>query len=89
MKGWVYVLGLANGRYYVGSTNDLVRRLKEHESGRSAYTWVNRPVKLIFFQEYDALAKARKVERWLKRQKDARILDTIIRDGAIRWTPDR
>ncbi len=34
MKGYVYVLeSLRNERYYIGSTDDLVRRYRQHADG--------------------------------------------------------
>lgn len=39
IKSFVYVLKLENGKYYIGKTNDLPRRLNEHISGNgSAWT---------------------------------------------------
>jgi putative endonuclease len=34
----IYILKEKNGRVYVGSTNDLERRLKEHKAGKSFTT---------------------------------------------------
>ena len=39
MSFWVYILRCADGSYYVGHTDDLEKRMGEHESGLvSAYT---------------------------------------------------
>jgi len=44
----VYVLELAGGRYYVGKTTDVVKRVEEHKSGNGAgYTKLYKPKKLI------------------------------------------
>jgi predicted GIY-YIG superfamily endonuclease len=44
----VYVLELAGGRYYIGKTTDVVKRVKEHASGKGAgYTKLYKPKKLI------------------------------------------
>ena len=44
----LYVLQLANGKYYVGTTNDIKRRVEEHSSGRgSEWTKAHKPVKVI------------------------------------------
>ena len=44
----VYVLELAGGRYYIGKTTDVVKRVKEHASGKGAgYTQLYKPKKLV------------------------------------------
>lgn len=44
----LYVLQLANGKYYVGTTADVKRRIEEHASGRgSEWTRLHRPIKVI------------------------------------------
>lgn len=44
----LYVLQLANGKYYVGKTTDVKRRIEEHSSGRgSEWTKIHKPVKVI------------------------------------------
>lgn len=50
----VYILLCANGQYYVGSTNNLADRLKEHEGSATAlyvgakFTKAHMPVKLVY-----------------------------------------
>lgn len=81
---FVYILkSLKNGRYYVGSTSNLKRRIVEHNSGKSKYTSLSFPYELKFSQEYESLAFARKAEYWLKRQKDRNFLERIINEGII------
>ena len=56
---WMYILECADGSYYVGSTNDLERRLLEHQEGRGArYTTKRLPVKLVHIEEYNFAAEA-------------------------------
>lgn len=44
----LYVLELENNNYYVGQTTQLDKRLKKHFKGKgSAWTQLNRPIKLI------------------------------------------
>lgn len=82
--GTVYILqSLVNNRYYIGSTNDLVRRLEEHNKGNSKYTKLTRPFKLVFSQEFRDLEMARRVEYKLKRQKSKKLIEKIIKDQKI------
>lgn len=73
-----------NGRYYIGSTDNVERRLDEHNSGKSVYTSQSRPFELMYQQEYNSLAEARKVERKLKRMKSRIIIEKMIVDQNIR-----
>jgi len=82
---FVYILkSKKNNRYYVGSTNNLERRIAEHNSGRSKYTSLNVPYELRFSQIFDSISIARKVENWIKRQKDKDFLERVIKEGIIK-----
>lgn len=59
---YAYVLKSSKGgKLYTGYTNDLKRRLKEHNSGVSTYTRYRGPYVLIYYEaclnEYDAKAR--------------------------------
>lgn len=85
MEPCVYILkSLKTGRFYIGSTKDLDRRLKEHERGSSKYTKDQLPVKLVFYQKYTSLGEARKIEYRLKRGKNKDIIERIVKEGIIR-----
>ena len=63
----VYVLrSLKNERLYTGSTNDLDRRLGEHERGKTAYTRYAGPFELVYSEDCDDRLSARRRERFLK-----------------------
>ena len=81
----VYILrSLKNHRFYIGSTSNLTRRLTEHKLGKSSYTRNILPIELVFKQEFESLAKAKKVENWLKKQKSNDLLNKIIVDSKIK-----
>jgi predicted GIY-YIG superfamily endonuclease len=51
---YIYVLRLTDGRYYVGQTLDLKRRLREHESGRGAtFTQHHKPIEFLHCEEFN------------------------------------
>ena len=84
MKGIVYILKSSRcDTFYVGSTNDFDRRLEQHQSGKSKYTSHILPVNVVFKQEFSSLRLARKIEYWIKRQKDKDFLIRIINEGKI------
>lgn len=82
--GTVYILkSLVNGRYYIGSTNDLERRLFEHNHGKTKSIMFSRPYELVFKQVYASITEARRVERKLKKFKSRIIIEKIIKEGFI------
>lgn len=71
---FVYLLGCANGSFYVGYTTHVARRVALHNAGRgSRYTRLNRPVTLIaawrFTTRRDALRAERRLKSFLPEQK--------------------
>lgn len=67
----VYILECADQTYYVGCTNNLEKRLKEHNQSKNGahYTKIRRPVVLKYFEEFLTLAEARKREAEIKRRR--------------------
>jgi putative endonuclease len=55
-----------DGRIYVGFTQDLSRRLKEHNSGKTRSTKGWLPWNVIYTEEVDSREKARAREIYLK-----------------------
>ena len=79
----LYILeSLKSGRFYIGSSVDPERRLKEkHNNGRVMATRYLRPWKLVFKQKYLSDVDARKVEYKLKSYKSRKVLEKIIKSG--------
>ncbi len=76
--GWMYVLECADGSYYVGSTNNLERRIWEHNEGIAAkYTARRRPVELMYSAEFPSIAEAyaceKQVQGWGRAKREALI----------------
>lgn len=85
---YVYILqSKINGRYYIGSTNDLVRRLGEHNSGQTKSLKNLLPMKLVFSKVYEEIGAARKMELHLKKLKSRVILEKIIKEKDIKTGP--
>ncbi len=64
---YFYVLRFKkNGKLYYGFTNDLKRRIKEHQSGNSMFTSKNGPFDLIFYEAYLNEGDARAAEKYFK-----------------------
>ena len=77
----VYILSCADGSFYTGMTNDLARRLSEHQAGREArWTQRRRPVELAFSLEGLSYRSALKVELYIKSLSRARKKALVKRD---------
>ncbi|OHA99934.1 MAG: hypothetical protein A3E94_02115 [Candidatus Zambryskibacteria bacterium RIFCSPHIGHO2_12_FULL_44_12b] len=65
---YTYVLkNHKNERLYTDSTDNLERRMEEHNSGRGGkYTKDNHPFELIYYEAYISYDLARKSERFYK-----------------------
>jgi putative endonuclease len=74
---FVYILLCSDNSYYTGVTNDLERRLYEHEAGLNpgSYTCKRRPVKLVFHERFtevvQAIAFEKQVKGWTRAKKEA------------------
>jgi putative endonuclease len=67
---YVYILkSLRNSKLYKGFTNDLKRRIKEHNSGQSTFTSNNGPWKLIYYEAFISENDAKREEKFLKSGK--------------------
>ncbi|MEO6002931.1 MAG: GIY-YIG nuclease family protein [Opitutus sp.] len=65
----VYVIQNDEGRFYIGLTDDVIRRLSDHNSGVSTWTRHRGPWQLRWTSEAMSITDARKLENFLKRQK--------------------
>ena len=72
---YVYILKCADGLTYTGITNDISRRLDEHEKGlnKNCFTYKRRPLELIFHQEFNDIEQAiyfeKKIKNWSGKKK--------------------
>jgi predicted GIY-YIG superfamily endonuclease len=72
------ILECSDGTLYVGRTDRLEERMRQHDSGSAdTYTAKRKPLRLLHVEEfesrYDALAMERKLKRWSKAKKLAYI----------------
>lgn len=64
-----YILLCSDQTLYIGSTNNLKKRLHDHNHAKAGahYTKIRRPVKLVWKEEFVSLKEARAREVVLKR----------------------
>jgi putative endonuclease len=85
---YAYVLeSIRDGKYYIGSTIDIERRLKQHQRNQTPTTSRYGGIKLVFSQEYSTINEAGIIERKLKRLKRRDYIKKIIEDGNIKMKP--
>lgn len=76
---YTYILKCSDNSYYVGVTNNIDRRLNEHQEGvnETCYTFRRRPVKLLFFEMFidvkQAITREKQIKRWSRAKKEALI----------------
>ncbi len=64
---YTYILKCSDGTYYTGWTNNLEKRVSDHNQGRGAkYTKARRPVELIYYEEFITKEEAMKREYAIK-----------------------
>ena len=69
---YVYVLrSKKDGLLYMGSTSDLKRRFKEHNSGKVSSTKLRLPFELIYYEAYKSEKDCRSREHNLKLRSNA------------------
>ena len=88
MKIFVYIVECIDGSYYTGVTNDIERRISEHNAGldSDSFTYSRRPVVVRYIQEFDqpeqAIRAEKQIKGWSRAKKEALIqgrFDDLVR----------
>ncbi len=77
-KYFVYILESSDGRYYVGYTTDLARRMAEHEKGKGAKFTRGFGFRTLRYHELHptlsaALKREAELKKWSRKEKEALI----------------
>lgn len=83
----MYLLKFPDGKFYIGSTIDIDRRMEQHANGHTHSTKRLGKGKLVFMQNYPTLKEARSVEFKLKKLKRSDYIAKIVEDGYIKVVP--
>lgn len=102
-KYFAYVIECENGSYYIGQTEDMEVRYKQHCDGNGAkWTKANKPVRIIHYEEFTSREEAVEREhdlktgfgrKWIKREiaagrnREYEILKDSEPEMASRFTP--
>ncbi len=79
----VYVSQSKNGRYYIGITEDINKRLKQHNTGISKWTKRYKNWRLVYKEDNYTLSEALKREKYIKRQKGGGGFFKIINNKSV------
>jgi len=74
---FVYILECADKSLYAGCTNNLGKRVEQHNNSKygAHYTKIRRPVKLLYSEKFKTLGEARRREAGIKRlKKDKKLI---------------
>jgi len=63
---YIYILRLINGKFYIGFSSDLRKRIEVHQEGNVSQTRRLRPLKLVFYAAFASKKKALQFEKYLK-----------------------
>src|SRR5687767_6672852 len=88
---WVYVLQNRRGKFYVGHTEDLIERLKDHnrtDCFDGHFTRKNGPWTLEWSEVHESLSSAVKRERQIKRMKSAKWIRKNLLNESTAVNPD-
>jgi len=68
MSYFVYILECSDNSFYVGCTNNLEKRLKQHNQSKwgAHYTKIRRPIILKYYEQFATLLEARRREAEIK-----------------------
>lgn len=79
MSYFIYIVICKDNSFYIGVTNNLERRVCEHNNGMSddSYTKTRLPVILIYYEEYkeinEAIRREKQLKKWTHAKKRALI----------------
>jgi putative endonuclease len=73
---------LKDGKFYIGCTGDIEKRLFKHNAGGNISTRHRRPFKLVYSEEFTTKAEALKRERQIKSYKGGDAFRKLIHSWA-------
>lgn len=78
---YVYILHNSQKNFiYIGYTEDLIERVKYHNSGRVKSTKSYLPLQLIHYEAYNVKSDAKRKEKYLKTNRGRTTLMIMLKD---------
>ena len=77
---FTYILSNKNRRLYIGMTNDLNRRIREHQTGTKGFAASYKMTKLVYYETFDgptaALQRESILKKW-RREKKIQLIESV------------
>ncbi|HUO50099.1 MAG TPA: GIY-YIG nuclease family protein [Candidatus Paceibacterota bacterium] len=87
----VYMVRCSDGSLYTGITNDLEKRLAQHNGkkwGGAKYTSSRGPVELVYIEKYETRKEAAKreweIKHTLSHQDKLQLISTVTKDDILK-----
>jgi putative endonuclease len=80
---YMYILKDAKERYYIGSTDNLQRRLYEHNSGKTKLLKYKTPVDLVYYETFNTRSEACRREILVKKYKGGNAFKKLINNAHV------
>lgn len=82
---YVYILLCSDETFYIGTSNNVEKRVKTHNSGKGAkYTRARRPVQLLYTEKLSDKSSALKREIELKKYSRSK-KEKLLLNAGINW----
>lgn len=84
-KYYVYILLCNDKTFYIGTSNNVKKRVATHNAGKGAkYTKTRRPVKLMYTEELENKSQALKREIAIKKLSRLQ-KENLLKSNGINW----
>jgi len=70
-----------DSEFYIGYTEDIEKRIKDHNEGKNSSAKTRRPLRLLYYEAHTSKTDALKRERYFKTTKGKTTLRQIIKDA--------
>jgi len=82
MTVFLYIIySKSKNRYYVGHSDNLLRRIPEHNAGQCKATRFGLPWTLVYSKSFNSRADAMKEEYRIKKMKSRKFIERLIASG--------
>ena len=91
---YIYILRCADGSLYTGWTNDLEKRVRDHNSPNKGakYTRGRRPVELVYHEEFPdkeaAMSREWEIKNRMTRREKEALIEKYMKDSALTCTDE-
>jgi len=82
---WIYIVLCNDDSYYIGVTNNIKRRIWEHnnDDNKNCYTYKRRPVKLVYCENFSninsAIRREKQIKGWSRKKKQSLISENFVK----------